>query len=112
MAEEIYLGRKMKDEHYMVPIKDQLLIRRHWAIIEGSLVPDESARLRQLILTKLRSRYGLAHGCDHSITVGVLFSMEKGQWYACNAGTVLGKIPEGLNLCTNEEGKHAVCSNH
>jgi hypothetical protein len=112
MAEEIYLGKKMKDEHYVVPIKDQLLIRRHWAIIEESLVPEESARLRQLILSKLRSRYGHANGCDHSVTVGVFFSMEKGQWYSCNAGSVLGKVPEGLNLCKNEGGMHTVCPSH
>jgi hypothetical protein len=111
-AEEIAIGKRMRGDRYSVPVSLQQQIRRHWSMVEARVTDAERTRLRNLIITQLRNRYVAGGGCDHAITLGVVSCMEHGQWYRCSSGSVTGTIPEGLNLCSNEDGTHRVCGIH
>jgi Domain of unknown function (DUF4157) len=108
-AEEIAVRRMALGEEYEVSEAEVLKIRRLSNMIRNWVKDDEFMRLRQLIIDKLRARYGFEGGCDNPLTVGVIHSMEKNRWFECDRAnhTIYGKVPDGLKVCTDE--RHTFC---
>jgi peptidoglycan hydrolase-like protein with peptidoglycan-binding domain len=109
-AEEIAVAKTM-DPTYKVPVSEQQLFRKNWNIVLGLVTQAEQKRLRSLIIQLLRNRYFGGKGCDSALTLGVLSSMETGQWFLCDRGTglVQGTTPNGLTICKRKNGTHQVC---
>lgn len=101
-AEEIAVGRMALGGEYEVPEGLQNKLYRSRNMIRGWVTEQEYQRLRGIIIQQLRDRYGFDGGCDTSLTVGVLRSMERNEWFSCNyeTGGIYGPVPEGLNVCT------------
>ena len=97
---------------YLVPTDLQQLFRRNYNIAKSIVTDAEIIRLRKLIVQELRKRYISGKGCDSSLTLGVLKSIDTGQWFRCGNGLVYGTIPDGLVLCKNPDGTHKICGIH
>jgi hypothetical protein len=100
-TEEFAVGRMALGKEYEVEVADQQKLYRLRNSIRNWVTEDEYQRLRKLIITKLRDRYGFSQGCDTSITLGVLTAMEHNHWFECNLtdGKLITKVPDGLNVC-------------
>ena len=109
VAEEINVSRQY-ELGYRVPVEAQQKLRRQWNTVLNYVTPAEASRLRDLVIATLRDRYGFSNGCDEAITVGVVNSMETGQWHRCDtdAQRVVTPIPTGLNVC-EVDGRHPIC---
>jgi peptidoglycan/xylan/chitin deacetylase (PgdA/CDA1 family) len=105
-AEELAVGRLTTGQLFRVEDEVQLKIFRQWNMVLGWVTEQEAARLRGVIISKLRERYpsGKAN-CDSAMTIGVVTAMERGQWFACDptTGHAIGRIPAGLNNCTDAD---------
>ena len=110
-AEEIAVAKRMNPK-FSVPLVIQQLIRKHWVVVEARVNTSERNRLRGIIISQLRNRYGFKSNCDNAITVGVLSCMDNARWHVCSGGKVAGKIPPELKLCKNKDGTHQVCGIH
>ena len=110
-AEEIAVGKRMNSK-FSVPIPLQQLIRKHWTVVETRVTNTERTRLRNLILTQLRNRYGFKGNCDNAITVGIFSCMDNARWHVCSSGSITGKISPELKICKNKDGTHQVCGVH
>jgi len=108
-AEEFAVGRVGLGSDYEVPVEAQEKIQRQWNMVRGWVTDQEAERLRNVIISKLRERYPAGDGCDSAMTLGVVTSMERGQWFVCDpdTGHAIGRIPAGLNNCTDPG--HRVC---
>ncbi len=108
-TEELAVRRMALGPDFEVSEAQILKIRRLANMIRNWVNDAEFARLRQLIIDKLRERYGFEGGCDTSITVGVILSMDRNRWFECDRTnrTIYGPVPEGLKICTDE--RHAFC---
>jgi hypothetical protein len=102
-AEELMVARSTLGSEFLVETGVQFKLFRLRNMIRGFVTEQEFKRLRGIIITKLRERYGFTNGCDSSITLGVLTAMERNDWYSCDRekGRVATPIPEGLNICEN-----------
>jgi hypothetical protein len=109
VAEELMVSRVAVGADYEVPEFTQQHIRRLWNTLRYWVQEAEAQRLRELIIEKLRDRYGFRDGCDAAITVGVLHCMDKNRWFECDRqnGTIYGSVPEGVKVCSDE--KHTFC---
>ncbi len=109
VTEEIAVRRMAVGEDYEVPEKIQRQFYRLSNMMKNWVTEAEAARLRKLVIDKLRERYGFEGGCDTSLTVGVVRCMDKNEWFSCDREnrTIYGPVPEGLHICTDE--KHAFC---
>lgn len=107
-AEEIAVGRMALGRDFIVERPAQEKLYRLRNMIRGWITEEAWLELRGRIITQLRDRYGFEGGCDNALTLGVLSSMERNEWHACNreTGEVASRIPEGLNICT---GDHSPC---
>ncbi len=108
-SEEIAIGRQMQGSEYRVPDPMQTKISNSWFMVEGAVNEKELARLRNLVITELRKRYGFNKGCDTAITLGVLSCMDFGKWHLCANGMLTGKLPDGIQICKNENGIATIC---
>lgn len=109
-AEEIAVGRMALGSEYLVPENLQQKLRRSRNMIRGWVTEAEDQRLQALILRQLRDRYGFNDGCDTSLTVGVVRSMERGEWFSCDyeTGGIYGPVPAGVTICTDP--RHRFCT--
>lgn len=108
-SEEIAIGRQMLGSEYRVPDPMQTKISNSWFMVEGAVNEIELARLRNLVITELRKRYGFNKGCDTAITLGVLSCMDFGKWHLCANGMLTGQMPDGIQICKNENGIATIC---
>lgn len=110
VAEEIAVRAQALREHYIVPQEIQFHLFRMTNMLRGWITEAEYARIRGIIIAQLRARYGFESGaCDNTITVGIVHSMENGEWHICNSAT--GQIVRprpGLNYC-EQNGRHRLC---
>ncbi len=108
-VEEVAVARMALGPEYGVPTDVQEKIYRSRNLIRGWVTEQEYQRLRGIIIAQLRDRYGFEDGCDTSLTVGVVRSMERGSWFSCDydTGGIYGPVPDGLNVCTDE--RHRFC---
>jgi hypothetical protein len=110
VSEEINVSRQYLQRGYLASVEAQRELRQLWNTVLNWVTPAEASRLRGVIITKLRDRYGFSNGCDEAITVGVRRSMEIGQWHRCDtdAQRVVTPIRAGLNVC-DVGGRHPIC---
>jgi len=111
-AEEFAVGRLGLGPSFAVSVEAQEKIRRQWNMVRGWTTQQEADRLRGIIIAKLRDRYPSGKpGCDSAATIGVVTSMERGQWFVCDTDTghAISKIPDGLNNCTGPQDPR-ICS--
>lgn len=108
-SEEIAIGRQMQGKEYRVPDAMQAKISNSWFMVEEAVNEKELARLRNLVITELRKRYGFNNGCDTAITLGVLTCMDFGKWHLCGNGMLTGQMPDGIQICKNENGIATIC---
>lgn len=108
-AEEIAVGKTMLPG-YKVPTTVPSLIRKHWNILLGMSSSKGETEFRELIKKELRKRYLSGKGCDGPMLVGVLNSMDFGQWFLCDRGSVILKVKDKLNLCKGRGGGHQICN--
>jgi hypothetical protein len=77
-------------------------LRRQNNMLRGYVNEAEYQRLRAIIISKLRERYGFEHGCDNALTLGVLSSMDHNRWFECVDGAPGGlnpPAPPDLHIC-------------
>lgn len=98
-AEEIAVGRTMNPA-YRVPIELQQTFRRNANIVKSIVTAAKFKELRDTIIKELRKRYSGGKACDSSLSIGVLKSMETGNWFLCSGGSIVGGIPVGLKPCS------------
>jgi len=109
VVEEQAIGRKALGPSFMVEPEIQMHLHRQRNMIANFSSEAEWNRLRAIILDQLRTRYGRDGKCDTSLTIGVMRSLDRGSWYWCVNGKIIGDIPPGVDAC-EENGKHRVCS--
>jgi len=104
VAEELAVGRMAIGKGYAVPVSKQEKLRRQSNIIRNYVTEAEYKRLRAIIISKLRERYGFAHNCDNALTLGVVTSMDHNQWFHCVSGApggIVPPVPADLHICEN-----------
>lgn len=100
VAEEIAVARRFQGRRYTVPLSVSMHIHRLRNLLRGWVTPAEFTRLRGVIITQLRSRYGFANNCDNALVFGVITAMDHGQWRMCSSnGRLVGRAPAGLRNC-------------
>ena len=109
VSEEIAVRRKAIGPDYEVPEAVQHQFYRLSNMMKNWVTEAEAARLRKLVIDKLRDRYGFDDGCDNALTVGVVRCMDRNEWFSCDRDhrTIYGPVPEGLHICTDDN--HAFC---
>ena len=109
VTEEIAVRRLALGDDYEVPESVQRQFYRLSNMMKNWVTEAEAARLRKLVIDKLRDRYGFDGGCDTALTVGVVRCMDRNEWFSCDREhrTIYGPVPEGLHVCTDD--KHAFC---
>ncbi|HEV7606394.1 MAG TPA: DUF4157 domain-containing protein [Steroidobacteraceae bacterium] len=108
VVEEQAVGRMALGASFEVEPEIQMHLHRQRNMIVNFSSEAEWNRLRAIILDQLRTRYGRNGKCDTSLTIGVMRSLDRGSWYWCSSGRIIGDIPPGVVAC-EEDGKHRVC---
>lgn len=101
-AEELAVGRMAFGSSYEVSDNKAKKLRRQNNMLRGYVNEAEYQRLRAIIISKLRERYGFEHGCDNALTLGVLSSMDHNRWFECVDGAPGGlnpPAPPDLHIC-------------
>ncbi len=77
--------------------------QRLWNDFIAKVTSEEAERIRGIIQTQLRSRYGSSTDCDNKLSTGILNAMETGRWYWCQTdnGTVGSSLPDFVHPCDN-----------
>jgi hypothetical protein len=109
VVEEQAVGRMALGASFQVEPETQMHLHRQRNMIANFSSEAEWNRLRTIILDQLRTRYGRNGKCDTSLTIGVMRSLDRGSWYWCSSGRIIGDVPPGVDAC-EEDGKHRVCS--
>jgi len=109
VVEEQAVGRKALGPDFMVEVEMQMHLHRQRNMIQNFSSEAEWQRLRTIILEELRDRYGRRGRCDTSLTIGVMRSLDRGSWFWCSEGRIIGDVPPGVVAC-EEDGRHRVCS--
>ena len=111
VAEEIATARLFQGASYIVPASKSQHIQRLWNTVRAWVTAAEFTRLRGVLITQLRDRYGSANNCDNALVVGVLKSMDLGRWRLCStSGRLQGSAPAGLTNCAGPDYDSA-CGN-
>ena len=106
IAEEMAVSTAIYREQYRPSRLVQMRLYRSRNMVRGWVNDTEWQRLRQIIIDQLRNRYGGGDTCDNSFIVGVVSSIDHGEWYVCSNGSV-ARPPQGLTICTT--GVNAFC---
>ena len=104
VAEELAVGRMAFGSSYAVPESKQEKLRRQSNMIRNYVTEAEYKRLRAIVISKLRERYGFEHGCDNALTLGVVSSMDHNRWFECVNGApggIVPPVPSDLHICAD-----------
>ncbi len=104
VAEELAVARMAIGDTYAAPTSKQEKLRIQNNMIRNYVTEAEYQRLRSIIIAKLRERYGFRNHCDTSLTLGIVTSMQRGEWFVCDysgPGRITSPVPADLNICSN-----------
>ncbi len=103
-----YSGDKAGDEGYAVDVSVQQKLYRQRNMIRNFSSDAEWLRLRKIILGELRKRFNSGAKCDSKTIIGFMMSMDRGHWFECTGGRIIGAIPDGVTPC-EKDGQHLAC---
>ncbi len=98
----------LRDEGYAVDVSVQQKLYRQRNMIRNFSSDAEWLRLRKIILGELRKRFNSGAKCDSKTIIGFMMSMDRGHWFECTGGRIIGAIPDGVTPC-EKDGQHLAC---